>query len=931
MNNIVDAYPREGAVFSTKPLFQWDWGQIVRLHIRDLPATYKVEFSNSTRADAVSTVQTTEEVIVPAQFLESGNPVYAWVVVVDEARTTEYSLIIPVSARAKPTDLEPAPEERTEIEQILSALNQAVEQTAADVEAAEGYAEEAEQSAESAVTASENAIDAKEVAIAAKNTAETKASEAAASASNALTAAQNASASASQANTSAQNAASSASEAETAKENAESAKNAAQSAAQSVAHAMDTLEATIQADLQAAKESGEFDGANGKDGQDGFSPTAAVNKAGDTSTITITDKNGTTITTVKDGKDGKDGADGSPGAPGVDGTTFTPSVSAEGVISWTNDGGKTNPQPVDIKGPQGDPGDDYILTAADKAEIAQQTEELLVPVLDTKAPAIWEDASGDITMFTDGADDMSLRECVVQIKPVQEGTGDPSPENVRPITGWTGAKVQRTGKNLLDPSQVFTQINYVWYYKNNGFKFKHGVAYTLSVDRTVSSIRIVDFIDNNIVLAQAATGAGSVVYTPDSDTIGVIRLWGPGLIADELNVQLELGSTATDYEPYQSSTYDITFPTEAGTVYGGTLDVVRGVLTVDRHYCVVNPNGVAQQSSTNGYFWYTTVTSLGIPAIKDKNAKLVSNRLVANSNVSEVSQDGLITFYQNGIIRFKEQGGLSLDEYKAYLESNPLTICYGLATPITYTLTPQEIKTFLGTNNIWADTGDTAVTYPADTKMFVEQNAPESPVQDVQVNGVSVLQNGVANVPIASVDVFGATKIARGKGLYKASDDGIGLYPATDAQVKQGNDNAFALTSNKTYEIAFYGLAKAAGDRTQSASSNAVGTYTDSAKSAISTMLNGPVTVSGTTPSIAALSGIQYVCGEVSTLDITLPASGCVDVVFTSGSTPTVLTVTPPTGVTVKWANGFDPTALEANTTYEINIKDGLGVAASWT
>lgn len=133
------------------------------------------------------------------------------------------------------------------------------------------------------------------------------------------------------------------------------------------------------------------------------------------------------------------------------------------------------------------------------------------------------------------------------------------------------------------------------------------------------------------------------------------------------------------------------------------------------------------------------------------------------------------------------------------------------------------------------------------------------------------------------------------------------------------------------HESTFYGLAKAAGDTTQSQSSNTVGTYTESAKSAISTMLNTPETVSGTTPTIIALPGIRYVCGEVATLDITLPASGIVDVVFESGSTPTVLTITPPTGVTVKWANGFDPTTLEANTTYEINIADGLGVAATWS
>ena len=95
--------------------------------------------------------------------------------------------------------------------------------------------------------------------------------------------------------------------------------------------------------------------------------------------------------------------------------------------------------------------------------------------------------------------------------------------------------------------------------------------------------------------------------------------------------------------------------------------------------------------------------------------------------------------------------------------------------------------------------------------------------------------------------------------------------------------------------------------------------------------LNPVITVSGTTPAITALPGVRCVCGECTTLDITLPASGCVDVVFQSGSTPTVLTITPPSGVTVKWAGGFDPTSLDSNTTYEINVCDGLGVAASWT
>lgn len=91
------------------------------------------------------------------------------------------------------------------------------------------------------------------------------------------------------------------------------------------------------------------------------------------------------------------------------------------------------------------------------------------------------------------------------------------------------------------------------------------------------------------------------------------------------------------------------------------------------------------------------------------------------------------------------------------------------------------------------------------------------------------------------------------------------------------------------------------------------------------------IVVSGSTPTITALAGKRYICGEVSTLDITLPDSGIIDVVFESGSTPTVLTITPPTDQTVKWTGNFDPTTLDANTIYEINIADCLGVGAGWT
>jgi hypothetical protein len=51
--------------------------------------------------------------------------------------------------------------------------------------------------------------------------------------------------------------------------------------------------------------------------------------------------------------------------------------------------------------------------------------------------------------------------------------------------------------------------------------------------------------------------------------------------------------------------------------------------------------------------------------------------------------------------------------------------CYELATPITYQLTPTEIKSILGDNNVWADAGNTEVTYRADTTKYIDKKIAE--------------------------------------------------------------------------------------------------------------------------------------------------------------------------------------------------------------
>ena len=70
------------------------------------------------------------------------------------------------------------------------------------------------------------------------------------------------------------------------------------------------------------------------------------------------------------GPAGADGAKGADGAAGKDGVTFTPSMSDDGDLSWTNDGGKANPQTVNLKGPKGDKGDAFTYSDFTAAQLA---------------------------------------------------------------------------------------------------------------------------------------------------------------------------------------------------------------------------------------------------------------------------------------------------------------------------------------------------------------------------------------------------------------------------------------------------------------------------------------------------------------------------------------------------------------------------------
>ena len=368
-------------------------------------------------------------------------------------------------------------------------------------------------------------------------------------------------------------------------------------------------------------------------------------------------------------------------------------------------------------------------------------------------------ASGSIASFPDGAA-MPVRDLSVDIEPVQAGSGDPSPDNVRPISGWTECKVTRTGKNLLARTNegVPKTANGVTFSRSGGdyiidatsektgYPFvkigeleglKAG-TYTLSILPATAGIAI-RIVDRNVTPPNVLYGTGANGYTTftlsseltqtlsvDITTIASDLLEG----SHTVHPQLEFGSTATAYEPYQGQTYTIDLN---GTRYGGTLDVTSGKLTVDR--ILFTPNGTGTYESFNSVrkSGVTTVNSYYFSSnsiyLDTNGAKDISNvfKYIGASGVGASSDNSF--FFYGSQLRFTipmDSTMQTADDVNAWIASlysanTPLQFVLELVTPIEVDLDPVTVETLLGTNNIFADCGDTTVDYYADTTLFVNK------------------------------------------------------------------------------------------------------------------------------------------------------------------------------------------------------------------
>ena len=250
-----------------------------------------------------------------------------------------------------------------------------------------------------------------------------------------------------------------------------------------------------------------------------------------------------------------------------------------------------------------------------------------------------------------------------------------------------------------------------------------------------------------------------------------------------------------------------------------------------------------------------------------------------------------------------------------------------------YVLTPADKAEIAGMIDVpseiddTAGTGDTDKTWSAD-KITHELESAGS-VKDVTVNGESIVdsESGVAEIPVATDNKAGVVKVSASYGI-KISNGFLFINIPSGNEIKNGSLYK-PPSASQIDAVTFYGLAKAAGDTTQSALPYAVGTYTEEAKVAIRNMIDATgesasVTVTGTDPVIQANRNTRYICGEILSLDFTPCSSGICEVIFTSGSSVTVITLPE----TIKMPEWFE---VETDHTYEISVVDGVyGAVMVW-
>ena len=382
---------------------------------------------------------------------------------------------------------------------------------------------------------------------------------------------------------------------------------------------------------------------------------------------------------------------------------------------------------------------------------------------------------------------------VITLEPIQAGTGDPSPSNVRAISGYDKVNVVVPRKNLWKYKDI---EGTGWVYKNFDTFLPAG-TYTISAVVTSSDTDTSTCLFTGIPVGE--TEAEGLIQMPRSSggarvsgifitskpiySLGFYAasygLGGEGDTFSWKNIQIEEGSTATSYEPYNPATdLSIAMP---GTVYGGTLDVESGEL-------VVTHKSVDMGSLTWGYSDSTFTSSLPDGSF-DSNIDFLCEIYKPDTS----GANNTIAINRNNKIVYAHDSNYTTTS--AFITAvTGKHIAYELATPITYHLTPHQVALLQGANVVTTNGTSISLTHrQGEIAAQADLVALAESVNAEDKGSVSVTRNNASETYGQILDRLGSimdsSKISSNSKLFYITSNGYNIV--LQAAVFGGSNDAF--------------------------------------------------------------------------------------------------------------------------------------------
>lgn len=313
-------------------------------------------------------------------------------------------------------------------------------------------------------------------------------------------------------------------------------------------------------------------------------------------------------------------------------------------------------------------------------------------------------------------------------EPTQEGSGNPSPDNIRPISGRDSVKVERCGENLLNPKKnsynTYTPYGLTITYLGDNLVHLEG-----TYQENGGSFVILDS-SQNLLAGRGLKITGFTVegtkqkyslyglQTKNETVIAMSAQFTKGDAIDMTVAVVVSGTTPpAEYTPYRGDTLALTLPR---TIYGGTVDAVSGESS--RTWRTITLTGEERAHIYSIFFYLDLSVDSSFVIEKPADGKTGKSShypyAVYSYNCIGFTADGKsLTYASNGKYPLSDEG---LQEWKSYLAAQyaagtPVQVCYKLAEPVPFTATgAQRIPALSGVNTVLTDADTLTVTGRAD-------------------------------------------------------------------------------------------------------------------------------------------------------------------------------------------------------------------------